>query len=202
MSLDKDKVQNGKSKEPQGTWVVQSVKHLPWAQVMILGSWDPAPHGESLLLPLPLLLPLIMLSCLLSLSLSQIHKIFKNKIKCSWIIYTVLWTQRLILLHIVASLKGVFNAWFPAILLGSSMILKVTSGVDLKISRSRTGDGRPVGRLGPVRKSLAAHKGISSQTNIKTKDIYQLIIKSSGNMASVPLSSDKDQVLPFCHLQG
>jgi len=33
-----------------GAWVAQSVKHLPSAQVMILGSWDPAPSGESLLI--------------------------------------------------------------------------------------------------------------------------------------------------------
>ena len=42
-----------------GTWVAQSVKHLPSAQVMIPGSWDGALHWApcspgSLLLPLPL----------------------------------------------------------------------------------------------------------------------------------------------------
>ena len=42
-----------------GTWLVQSVKHLPSAQVMIPGSWDGAPHwascsAGSLLLPPPL----------------------------------------------------------------------------------------------------------------------------------------------------
>ena len=46
----------------QGPWVVQSVKHLSSAQVMISGSWDRAPRqapcsAQSLLLPLPLLLP-------------------------------------------------------------------------------------------------------------------------------------------------
>ena len=30
--------------DARGSWVVQSVKHLPSAQVMILESWDPAPH--------------------------------------------------------------------------------------------------------------------------------------------------------------
>ena len=28
----------------QGTWVAQSVKYLPLAQVMIPGSWDEAPQ--------------------------------------------------------------------------------------------------------------------------------------------------------------
>ena len=72
----------------RGAWVAQSVKHLPSAQVMILGSWDQVPHqapcsaGSLLLsLPLPLLLPLL---CSLSLSLSlflsrcQINKIFNK----------------------------------------------------------------------------------------------------------------------------
>ena len=42
-----------------GTWVAQPVKHLPSAQVMMLGSRDQAPHrapcqgGSLLLLPLP-----------------------------------------------------------------------------------------------------------------------------------------------------
>ena len=50
-----------------GAWVPQSVRCPPSAQVMIPGSWDPAPHwalssAGSLLLPLPLLLPLLVLS--------------------------------------------------------------------------------------------------------------------------------------------
>ena len=57
------------------TWVAQSVKHLPLAQVMITGSWDQAPCHRapcsvgSLLLPLPLP-PLPLLVCSLTLSLS------------------------------------------------------------------------------------------------------------------------------------
>jgi len=67
--------------DPQGTWVAQSVKHLPSAQVMISGSQDRVPHQApssvgSLLLPLPLPLCLLVLS--LSLPLSQINKIFKK----------------------------------------------------------------------------------------------------------------------------
>ena len=51
-----------------------AIKHPPLAQVMILGSWDPAPHqavcsAGSLLLPLPLPLPLLMLSLSVSLCL-------------------------------------------------------------------------------------------------------------------------------------
>ena len=42
-----------------GTWVAQSVKHLPLAQVMIPGSWDPALHQAPLLLPLLLPLPFL-----------------------------------------------------------------------------------------------------------------------------------------------
>ena len=46
-----------------GAWVVQSVKHLPLAQVMIPRSWDRVPHQapcsvESLLLPPPAVLSL------------------------------------------------------------------------------------------------------------------------------------------------
>ena len=56
-----------------GTWLVQSVKHLPSAQVMIPGSWDGAPHwapcsAGSLLLP-PLL-PSPPSSCFVSVCLS------------------------------------------------------------------------------------------------------------------------------------
>jgi len=54
-----------------GAWVAQLVGRLPSAQVMIPGSWDQAPHrapcsAGSLLLPLPLLLPLLVLSLSLS----------------------------------------------------------------------------------------------------------------------------------------
>ena len=54
------------------TWVAQSVKHLPSAQVMIPGSWDGGPHSSGLLLsgkpasPSPSL-P----ACALSFSLSR-----------------------------------------------------------------------------------------------------------------------------------
>jgi len=41
----------------EGAWGAQSVKRLPSAQVMILGSWDQAP---SLLFLLPLTLPPLM----------------------------------------------------------------------------------------------------------------------------------------------
>ena len=59
-----------------GTWVAQSVKHLPLAQVMIPGSWDQAPHWApfsegSLLLPLPLPLPAAPPAYVLSLSQSN-----------------------------------------------------------------------------------------------------------------------------------
>ena len=58
--------------------MAQSVKHLPLAQAMILGSWDRVLSWdpcsvESLLHPLPLPLSLLVLS------LSQINKIFKKK---------------------------------------------------------------------------------------------------------------------------
>ena len=58
-----------------GTWVAQSVKRLTSAQVMIPGSRDRAPHQApcsvgSLRLPLPVSLPLLVLTH----SLSQINK--------------------------------------------------------------------------------------------------------------------------------
>ena len=67
--------------ELRGTWVARSVGRLPSARVMILGSWDRAPHrapcsAESLLLPLPL--PSALPTCALSLSNKYI-KIFKRK---------------------------------------------------------------------------------------------------------------------------
>ena len=57
------------------TWVAQSVKHLPLAQVMILGSCDGAPELGSLLRREPAsspsaLLPTHAQACSLSLSLS------------------------------------------------------------------------------------------------------------------------------------
>ena len=56
-----------------GTWVAQSVKHLPLAQVLIPGSWDRAPNlvlcsVESLLLPL--LLPAAPPTCAFSVSIN------------------------------------------------------------------------------------------------------------------------------------
>ena len=56
-------------------WVAQLFQHLPSAQIVILGSWDQAPHqvlcsAGYLLLPLPLPLPP-------AYALSQINKIFK-----------------------------------------------------------------------------------------------------------------------------
>ena len=66
-----------KKLELRGAWGAQSVKHLPSAQVTILGSWDRAPcrapcSAGSLLLPLPQLplLPKRMLSLSHSLILS------------------------------------------------------------------------------------------------------------------------------------
>ena len=61
---------NGKTRD---AWVAQSVKCLPLAQIMILGSWDQALNPascsvENLLLPLLLLLPLFVLARSLSLA--------------------------------------------------------------------------------------------------------------------------------------
>ena len=62
--------------------MAQLVKHLPLAQVMVSGSWDQALcqtsfSAGSLLLPLHLPHPQLMLSLSFSLSLSQINKILK-----------------------------------------------------------------------------------------------------------------------------
>ena len=84
-----------------GIWVAQLVKHLPLTQVMISGSWGPAPHwapcsAGSLFLPLLLHLPSLppfvlfslphsrslALTCTLSLSLSKKRYLCK---KFSWI---------------------------------------------------------------------------------------------------------------------
>ena len=59
-----------------GAWVAQLVKRLPLAQVMNPGSWDRTLHGAAcsagnLFLPLPLLLPLLVLSFSLLLYLSN-----------------------------------------------------------------------------------------------------------------------------------
>ena len=71
---------------PRGSWVAQLVKHLPSAQVMIPGFWNPAQNwaccsARSLLLPLPL--PAAPPACAhtLLLSLSQINKLEKKKPK-------------------------------------------------------------------------------------------------------------------------
>ena len=63
----------------QGAWVVQMVKYLLLAQVMISWSWDRAPSrapgsAGTLLLLLSLILPVLMLSLSLSLYLS--HSLF------------------------------------------------------------------------------------------------------------------------------
>ena len=62
-----------------GTWVVQLVKHLPSAQVLISGSWDRVPcltpgSVGNLLLPLPLSLPCSTHAVCLSLSISLSNK--------------------------------------------------------------------------------------------------------------------------------
>ena len=62
-------------------WVALSVKRLPLAQVMILGSWNGVPcwalcWAGSPLLPLSLPLPL---ACALSLSNKQIKSLKKTK---------------------------------------------------------------------------------------------------------------------------
>ena len=64
----------------RGTWGAQSVEHVPLAQVLILESWNQTPHrapcsAGSLLLLLPLLLPLLVLSR----ALSNKYKILKQK---------------------------------------------------------------------------------------------------------------------------
>ena len=64
-----------------GTWVAQSVKCLPLAQVLILESQDWAPSWspcsvESLLLPLP---PLLTHAHSLALSLKYVNKILKKQ---------------------------------------------------------------------------------------------------------------------------
>ena len=74
----------------RGTWVAQSVKHLPLVQVMIPGPWDGAPYQApcsvgSRLLSLPL--PLLHLGSLfLSLSLSFSNKSILKKKKIYFIL--------------------------------------------------------------------------------------------------------------------
>ena len=62
----------------RGAWVAESVKRLSLGQVMILGSWDGAPHGffaqQGVCFTLSLQLTLLMLTLALSLSLCQINK--------------------------------------------------------------------------------------------------------------------------------
>ena len=77
-----------------GAWEVQSIEHLPSAQVEIPGSWGPALHlglclhpgpcsAGSLLLPLPLPLPLLVYTWahVRALTLCHINKSLKNKKK-------------------------------------------------------------------------------------------------------------------------
>ena len=62
------------------TWVSQSVRHLPLAQIVVSGSWDWALHSDPWSAE-SLLLPVFCPSPLLVLALSQINKIkiFKKK---------------------------------------------------------------------------------------------------------------------------
>ena len=57
-------------------WLSWLVKHLPLAQIMISGSWDPAPYGESASLSLPLHSSLLM--CAFSLSQINKYNLFKK----------------------------------------------------------------------------------------------------------------------------
>ena len=68
----------------RGTWLARLVKHVPLAQVMISGFWDGAPCqapclAGSMLLPLPLQLPLLVLSHALTLSLKKNKKLKTKK---------------------------------------------------------------------------------------------------------------------------
>ena len=56
-----------------GTWVAQSVKWLPSAQVMIPGSWDGAPHLAPAQWGVCVALSFFRSPCFFSLSLSQIN---------------------------------------------------------------------------------------------------------------------------------
>ena len=75
-SLNFSKSQFFSNIKQRDTWVAQTVKHLPSAQVMIPGSWDPespmrqAPCSVESASPSP--------PCSCSLSFSQINKISKN----------------------------------------------------------------------------------------------------------------------------
>ena len=66
--------------------MAQLVKHLPSAQVMILGSWDQTPHwvscsARSLLLPLPLPLPILLMLAISNKLLNLVRKRFGEKMQ-------------------------------------------------------------------------------------------------------------------------
>ena len=102
--------------------MAQSVKHLPLARVMILGSWDRAPHWGpcsvgSLLLPLPLPLPT---DCGLP-PLSQVNKILKKKKKKEYWRQTLKWIM-LLKFHFISKKTYILKIChsFKVLILGSS----------------------------------------------------------------------------------
>ena len=104
-----------------GTWVAQSDKPLPLAQVMILGPWDQASHwalcsAGSLLLPLPLHYP----HPAHALTLSQINKKMFLKIHI-----VSLWLRR-------ASKSNLVFIWDQSWLTHDTIIkIAVTAGLSL-----------------------------------------------------------------------